>query len=330
MSDIWPRHLLRRRRLRRLGAPARAAHGAGGAGGGRRADPGRSRGRPDGGRADRRGGPRDGAGRELRARTVASGPFAERVNAVLSRDVAVLAAEPAPDGLRRPPLGAVALLPLPHPGSAGARSVRGGEGAVVDLSGRDRDALDRCRGAGRRARFHRVHADADRARSLRAGGAGGVARRVGVGHRLRDHRRRVHAEHDPRAGRDDARGRRRQADRSRTSRRCSGARRARRRARRRPRTASTSPASSTATGPRSSIRRPNGSAASGTVTARRARGRRSARRSRPGPVARVPGGKPSRRERIVLPEPSRSSTSWSWPKKRRADDLRAGGACPGR
>ena len=109
---------------------------------------------------------------------------------------------------------------------------------MVALPARPRPARRVRRGGRRQPRLHRLHADPDRARAVRA-----HRRRVRVGARSGascwrcGSRRRVHAQPGAGAGRDDARGRRRPAHASRTSARCSTARRASGRARPRRRTA---------------------------------------------------------------------------------------------
>ena len=203
-------------RVRRLGPPARAAHGAGGAGGGVGRILGGDRGRLDGRGPHRRRRARHRAGRELRARTgsrrTASPSGSTRCCRATSRCWRPSPLRTGFDARRwarsrsyryrvlaaptRDPFEEGRALWWPYRARPrGARRVR---------------RLDR-----RRARLHGVHADPDRARPLRARRAGRSAwedesERILA---FTDRGRRVHAEHDPRPGRDDARGRRRQAHR---------------------------------------------------------------------------------------------------------------------
>src|SRR5215207_7020062 len=62
-------------------------------------------------------------------------------------------------------------------------------------------------GARRHARLHRLHADRDRPRALRARGAQRRVARGGRAADVLDRSRRLHAQHESRAGRDDAAGR---------------------------------------------------------------------------------------------------------------------------
>ena len=142
--------------------------------------------------------------------------------------------------LLRPPRRALARLPLPR---ARARRRRRRSSAGASLwwpHALDEAALRACAALLRRhARLHRLHARRRLPPALRARRPrrplGARRRRARVPHRGRH----VHAPHEPRAGRDDARGRHGPAHPSRASPRCWRAARARRRAARRRRTGST-------------------------------------------------------------------------------------------
>ncbi len=134
---------------------------------GARADPRRA-GRADGRRAHRRRRPRDRPGGELRARGELPDGLAERLNAVLPHDVAVLEAEPAPDGFDARRSATAADLPLPGARLDRPRPVRGAPGAVVALPARPGAARRARRGRRRHPRLHRLHPDPDRARAVRA------------------------------------------------------------------------------------------------------------------------------------------------------------------
>ena len=120
--------------------------------------------------ADGHGRARARAGRERRGRGRRRRPerAAAALNAELPDDVAVVAAEEAPAGLPRAPLGPGAQLPLPDlppPRAVAVRAAAELVGAAAARRGRARRARPR---SCRRARLPRLHADRDAARGLRA------------------------------------------------------------------------------------------------------------------------------------------------------------------
>ena len=154
------------------------------------------------------------------------------LNGLLPADVAVLASEPAPAGFDARHSASEPDLLLPRARGPGPLALRGGPRAVGALASRPRRAARVRRAAPRHAHLHGVHADRDRSHALRASrprGAMGGARRAA---RVLDRGGRVHAPDEPRAGRDDARGRARAPAASRSSRRSCAGLRARRRGRR--------------------------------------------------------------------------------------------------
>ena len=146
---------------------------------------------------------------------------ARALNAVLPDDVAVLACAAAPDGFdaRRDARSRTYCYRLLT--RRALLAVRARARAVVAAAARRRGAAGVRGGAARHARLHRLHADADRARALRARRprrALGARRRHP---RVLDHGRHLHAPHEPRAGGHDARGGHAAPARWSRSRRCS-------------------------------------------------------------------------------------------------------------
>ena len=227
--------------------------------------------RADGRRADRRGRPCDGPGRLVRGRAgAARGP--QRAAAAPTSPCSACAR--GGGRLRRAPRRDARARYRYRVLASRTRSAFERGRALWWPHALDRALLDALRGAARRdARLHRLHADRDRPRALRARRARRAAgREQATLLSVLDRGRHVHAPHEPRARRDDARGRRRTALARVVRGAAATAPTAATRGRPRRRTGSTSSASATATlrhlttiAPRKTRRRTSASASNGSA-----------------------------------------------------------------
>ena len=187
-----------------MGRPAGRAHGRGRAARRPGDRPARA-GRADRRRPHRHRRARARPGRLLRGRAAAAA-LGQRAAAARDRGPERRA---GPRRLQRPPRRPQPLLPLPDPRPQRALAVRARPRALAPVSVR-RGRPARVRGAAAgRARLHRLHAVRRLPPALRAGRP---ARRLGAPRRrarVLDRGRLLHAQHEPRARRDDARARRR-------------------------------------------------------------------------------------------------------------------------